>query len=195
MTTNRKPHVLAIWAEAYNGSDFVMGNTASESGLPWAPIPEDLAHFRAATKGRILIMGRNTFNKLPASMKAIDSLESRPIIIITRNPDIHYSSLMEIDPAAATTGKLDAHSLGALLETLSLWHGGKDIAVIGGPDVIDLFAPTYDSMLVTSVHSFNRYIDGNVRAPSSSVMMAFPLPKVVAEFNNCAVYEYRGVAK
>ena len=48
-----------IWAEAQGG---VIG---AEGGMPWN-VPEDLAHFKEKTLGAPVIMGRKTWDSLPA---------------------------------------------------------------------------------------------------------------------------------
>ncbi len=55
-----------------------------DNGLPWN-LPEDMKFFREKTKGRVLIMGRKTFESLPSP------LPNRKHIVITRNSDYHPS--------------------------------------------------------------------------------------------------------
>lgn len=54
-----------------------------QNTLPW-DYPEELAHFRALTKNQILIMGRKTFDSLPADLPAdryciVFSKEKKPV--------------------------------------------------------------------------------------------------------------------
>lgn len=54
-----------------------------DNQLPWS-IPEDLAFFKKMTTGKIMIMGRRTFESLGKP------LPNRFHIVITRNPDYKY---------------------------------------------------------------------------------------------------------
>jgi dihydrofolate reductase len=58
-----------------------------DNKLPWH-LPEDLKYFKEKTKGKILVMGRKTFESFPGA------LPNRFHIIITRNSD-YYPPLTE----------------------------------------------------------------------------------------------------
>lgn len=66
-----------ILARAANG---VIGNN---NALPWH-LPEDLAHFKRLTSGCPVIMGRKTWDSLPARFRP---LPGRRNIVVTRQPD------------------------------------------------------------------------------------------------------------
>lgn len=66
-----------IWAQSTAG---VIGR---DGGLPWR-LPEDMAHFRQVTNGRPVIMGRRTWESLPARFRP---LPGRRTIVLTRQPD------------------------------------------------------------------------------------------------------------
>ena len=51
--------------------------------MPWH-LPEDLAHFRRVTMGCPVIMGRRTWDSLPARFQP---LPGRRNVVVTRNPD------------------------------------------------------------------------------------------------------------
>ncbi|WHZ11144.1 MAG: Dihydrofolate reductase [Burkholderiaceae bacterium] len=63
-----------IFARAANG---VIG---AAGGLPWH-LPEDLAHFKRVTQGHPVIMGRRTWDSLPAKFRP---LPGRVNIVVTR---------------------------------------------------------------------------------------------------------------
>ncbi len=65
-----------IAAVAKNG---VIGNS---NALPWH-LPEDLRHFKALTSGHAVIMGRKTWESLPARFRP---LPGRRNIVVTRDP-------------------------------------------------------------------------------------------------------------
>ena len=65
-----------IWAQARRR---VIGR---EGALPWH-LPQDMAHFRQATAGCAVIMGRKTWDSLPPCFRP---LPGRVNIVITRQP-------------------------------------------------------------------------------------------------------------
>lgn len=66
-----------IWAEAKGG---VIG---AEGGMPWH-VPEDMAHFKDVTLGAPVVMGRKTWDSLPARFRP---LPGRGNIVVTRQQD------------------------------------------------------------------------------------------------------------
>ena len=68
------PEITLIVARAANG---VIG---ADGKMPWH-LPADLRRFKQLTMGRPMIMGRKTFDSLPAI------LEGRRHIVLTRDPD------------------------------------------------------------------------------------------------------------
>ncbi len=69
------PLVGSIWAQSTTGT------IGDGGGIPWH-IPEDLAHFRAVTGGHAVVMGRKTWDSLPAKFRP---LPGRRNIVVTRN--------------------------------------------------------------------------------------------------------------
>ncbi len=66
-----------IWAQTPAG---VIG---ADNAIPWR-VPEDMAHFRTVTTGHPVLMGRRTWDSLPAKFRP---LPGRRNIVITRQPD------------------------------------------------------------------------------------------------------------
>lgn len=54
-----------------------------DNDLPWH-IPEDLQHFKDQTKGKIVVMGRKTWESIPEKYRP---LPKRTNVVISRNPD------------------------------------------------------------------------------------------------------------
>ena len=79
-----------IWAQARGG---VIGAGGT---MPWH-LPEDLAHFRAATMGAPVIMGRRTWESFPDRFRP---LPGRRNIVVTRDPEW-------VDAGAEAVGSLD----------------------------------------------------------------------------------------
>jgi dihydrofolate reductase len=69
-----------VWAQSRNG---VIGRAGT---LPWH-LPEDLAHFRALTTGATVVMGRRTWESLPARFRP---LPGRRNVVLTR--DLSWSA-------------------------------------------------------------------------------------------------------
>lgn len=63
-----------IWAQSTSG---VIGRSG---GIPWQ-LPEDLARFKALTMGHTVVMGRRTWDSLPAKFRP---LPGRKNVVLTR---------------------------------------------------------------------------------------------------------------
>lgn len=82
------PHLGAIWAQTSAG---VIGRDGT---MPWYA-PEDLAHFKATTVGKPVIMGRRTWESFPARFRP---LPGRANIVISRSTPLD-SKPVECDGA------------------------------------------------------------------------------------------------
>ncbi|WP_308195281.1 dihydrofolate reductase [Blastococcus sp. KM273128] len=124
-----------IWAQARGG---VIG---ADGGLPWH-LPEDLALFRRLTTGSTVVMGRRTWESLPARFRP---LPHRVNVVLTS------------DPGWAAEGAVVARSVDQVLaEHPSAW-------VIGGGAVYAAFLPHADRVVVTDVDTD---VAGDTFAPS-----------------------------
>lgn len=117
------------------------GTIASDGQVPWR-IREDLQRFVAHTTGKPMIMGRKTFESLPRL------LPGRRHIVLTRNR------------GWSAEGAEVAHRVE---EALAL-AGEGDVAVIGGVEIFELFAPYATRMELTEVHE----------ATGGEVLMEYP---------------------
>ena len=124
-----------VWAQSANG---VIG---SKGGLPWH-LPEDLARFRRLTLGSTVVMGRATWDSLPAAARP---LPDRHNVVLTRRPDW------------AAPGATVARSLTEALEAAP-----GDVWVIGGASVYSAALPHADRLEVTELAE---RFDGDVLAP------------------------------
>ena len=122
-----------IWAQAANG---VIGRG---NAIPWH-IPEDMTHFREVTHGATVVMGRRTWESLPARFRP---LPGRRNVVLTR------------DEGWTADGAEVVHDLAAAL-TGDCW-------VIGGADVYAAALPRADVLEVTELQD---PYDGDVRAPA-----------------------------
>jgi dihydrofolate reductase len=105
------------------------GLIGSGGGIPWR-IPEDLRRFRRMTMGRLVIMGRKTFEALPRT------LDGRRIVVMTRNAAY-------VPPPGAVAAR-------TVEEALSL-AAGEEAFVAGGAQVYGAFFPRATTFHLTSV--------------------------------------------
>lgn len=123
------PLVLVV-AVAENG---VIGRN---NAIPWR-LKTDLAHFRAVTIGRPVIMGRKTYVSIGKPLKA------RTNIVVSRDPKFCGPGVVAAVNlvTALTIARADA-----------LRRGADSIAVIGGTEVFRETLPIADRLDFTRVH-------------------------------------------
>jgi dihydrofolate reductase len=114
--------IVLIYARGRNG---VIGR---DGALPWH-LPADLRRFKALTMGKVMIMGRKTFESFPAP------LPGRRHIVMTR------------DAGWSRAGAEVAHDVTAALALA----GDGEIAVVGGAEIYALFAALAHRIEVTEV--------------------------------------------
>lgn len=124
-----------IWAEAHGG---VIG---SGGAIPWH-IPEDLAHFKEATLGAPVVMGRKTWDSLPERFRPLPDREN---IVITRQQD------WTADGARRAATVQDAA------------RGLQRVWFIGGGEIYAQVIGDADRLEVTEV---DLEVDGDAHAPS-----------------------------
>ena len=124
-----------IWAQSTSG---VIGRAG---GIPWH-LPEDLARFKTLTAGHPVVMGRLTWESLPARVRP---LPGRRNVVVTRDADYRA------DGAQVVTALADA----PLAEA---W-------VIGGGQIYGQALPLANRCEVTEVEIDLRRTDDDVLAP------------------------------
>jgi dihydrofolate reductase len=105
-------------------------------GLPWR-LKADMAHFRAVTMGKPVVMGRKTFLSIGRP------LPGRTNIVVSRDPQFAVSGIL-VAPgieAALASARGDA-----------LRRGADAIAVIGGADLYAQTMHRADRLVITQVH-------------------------------------------
>ncbi|MEO6854911.1 MAG: dihydrofolate reductase [Rhodoferax sp.] len=127
-----------IFARAANGVIGINGT------LPWH-LPEDMAHFKRTTLGCPVIMGRKTWDSLPARFRP---LPGRINIVVTRQADW------------LAEGALRARSIA---EAAALCPAGSDAWVIGGAEMYAQALPLAQSAVVTEIDSA---FEGDAFAPN-----------------------------
>ncbi len=132
-------NVALIYARAANG---VIGQGGT---MPWH-LPEDLAHFKALTHGCPVVMGRKTWDSLPARFRP---LPGRANIVVTRQPDWQAE------------GAQRAASLDAAL-ALAAHASAPTVWVIGGAEIFAQALHRADRIEVTEI---DRPFEGDTFAP------------------------------
>ena len=112
-------------------------------------LPEDMRHFREVTLGRPVIMGRKTWDSLPARFRP---LPGRTNIVVTRQADWQ--------PEPASDQVVRAASLPEALERGQ--QLSQDIWVIGGAQIYAQALPLADAVEVTEI---GQDFEGDAHAP------------------------------
>jgi dihydrofolate reductase len=114
-----------------------------DNRMPWY-LPVDLRHFKEATLGRPVIMGRKTFESILASLGK--PLPGRTSIILTRNLDYRPPQ----GTAAGGAGVLMADSPTSALATAA-GTGAAEVFVIGGAEIYRAMLPVAQRLVVTEI--------------------------------------------
>lgn len=126
-----------IWAEARDGA------IGRGGVMPWH-LPEDLAHFRAATRGAPVVMGRRTWESLPERFRP---LPGRTNIVVSRDRRFEAEGAAVVrsleeglarSTAKSSTAADDADAVGAV------W-------IMGGGELYRAAMPLADVLLVTRI--------------------------------------------
>jgi dihydrofolate reductase len=125
-----------IWAQSASG---VIGRGG---GIPWR-LPEDQARFKQLTMGHTVVMGRRTWESLPAKVRP---LPGRRNVVLTRQTDF------------LAEGAEVVQSLDAALADSEVW-------VVGGEQIYTLAMPRASRCEVTEVDIDLPRDDADILAP------------------------------
>ena len=128
--------VSLIWAQSTSG---IIGRAG---GIPWQ-LPEDLIHFKALTMGHTVVMGRRTWESLPAKFRP---LPGRRNVVLTQQTGF------------TAEGATVVRSLDEALTDPDTW-------VVGGEQIYTLAMPQASRCEVTEVDIDLPRDDGDVVAP------------------------------
>lgn len=126
-----------IFAKARNG---IIGK---DNALPWH-LPEDMAHFKRVTMGCPVIMGRKTWDSLPARFRP---LPGRTNVVVTRQK---------------AWNEIGAQPSSSLDDALHFCEQFADVWVIGGAELYALALPYANTAVVTEIDAD---FDGDAYAP------------------------------
>ncbi|HWI53645.1 MAG TPA: dihydrofolate reductase [Symbiobacteriaceae bacterium] len=114
--------IALVWAM---GSNRVIGK---DGKMPWY-LSADLIHFRKLTRGKVVVMGRKTYESIG------EALPKRTNVILTR------------DPAFAAPGCEVVHSVDEVL------RDERPVFIIGGAELYREFLPHAHELHVTRIHA------------------------------------------
>lgn len=123
-----KPELVLIAAVARNGA------IGKDNGLLFQD-PADQRHFKRATMGCPVVMGRKTWESLPPRFRP---LPGRRNVVVSRNARIVADG---------------AQTASSLVAALSLLVGEARVFVIGGAELYSLALPQADTLMLTEVHA------------------------------------------
>lgn len=110
------------------------GLIGRNDGLPWR-LPDDMRWFREVTMGKPVVMGRKTYESIPAKFRP---LPGRHNIIITRNRDFRAE------------GATVVHSVE---EALAAAGDVEEVMIGGGAEVFRAFLDTADRLYLTRIEA------------------------------------------
>ena len=120
------------------------GAIGKNNGLLWRE-PLDQRRFRAATMGHAVVMGRKTWDSLPARFRP---LPGRRNVVVTRNPQLHEEG---------------AETAASLADALQRLAATSQVFVIGGAQLYAQALPLADEMMLTEIAAD---LDGDVFFPA-----------------------------
>lgn len=130
--TSAKTPIVLVAAVAANGG------IGRDNGLLWR-LKSDMAHFRATTAGKPLVMGRKTFESFGSK-----PLPKRLNIVASRQRGLTL-------PGAVVTGSLEEAL--AIARAEALRSGADEIAVLGGADIYAQSMALADRLVITHVEA------------------------------------------
>ncbi len=120
------------------------GCIGRDGGLPWR-IPEDMKRYREITMGKVVVMGRKTWESIPAKFRP---LVGRTNVVVTRQDDYSLPAGVE---------RVD--SLDAALTV----HAADDVVINGGGAIYAQAMDRADRLDLTHVE---RAVDGDTFFPA-----------------------------
>jgi dihydrofolate reductase len=122
-----------IWAQSTAGVIGVGG------GLPWR-IPEDAARFRALTLGHPVIMGRRTWESLPARFRP---LPGRHNLVLSRDPGFQAPGAEVVGSLPAAVARARAAGTGRvwLAGGAAVYDAGSRFATVAEITEVDIEVP------------------------------------------------------
>lgn len=115
----------------------------SNGKLPWH-IPEDFEHFKRHTMGKMVLMGRKTWESLPPKFRP---LPNRTNVVITRQKGYDVPPGVEVYPT---------------IDDAVAAHAADHVYVIGGAQLYEQTIGRADHLIITHI---DRTVDGDAFFP------------------------------
>ena len=119
------------------------GCIGKDGRVPWH-LPEDMRRYRAVTMGKVVVMGRKTWESIPEKFRP---LAGRTNVVVTRQVDYPLPDGVERCPS---------------LEDALAAHSGEEVVINGGGDLYVQAMPRADVLDLTLV---DRDVDGDTFFP------------------------------
>ena len=120
------------------------GCIGKDGTLPWR-IPEDMKHFRALTTGKIVVMGRKTWESIPSTFRP---LPDRTNVVVTRQIGYAVPAGVETYPS---------------VDEALTWHTDDETFIIGGAEIYRQTIENADRLEITEV---DQQVDGDAFFPA-----------------------------
>ena len=120
------------------------GCIGRDGALPWR-IPEDLKRYKAVTMGKVVIMGRKTWESIPERHRP---LPGRTNVVVTRRADYALPAGVE--------------RVGSLADALAA-HAGEEVIINGGAEIYRGAMAHADKLDITHVE---QVVDGDTFFPT-----------------------------
>lgn len=104
----------------------------ADNKLPWS-IPEDMAHFRAFTGTKNIVMGRKTFESIGSP------LPNRRNVVVSRNPDLKIEGVEVVASLQAALDLLGTEKENCLIGGGSLYKEALDLDLVNQIMVTEVF--------------------------------------------------------
>ena len=149
------------------------GGLGNKNGLPWPHNATDLAHFKGLTVDHTVVMGRNTWDSLPESMRP---LPHRTNLIVTSKPwdFATVSNVVTIHPYVLDT-------------ELEIEGTYGDAFIIGGKQLIMSTLHLIDKIHLTVIQG---EYEADVALDMDDVLKRFNLIHESTPHNKCIFKEY-----
>jgi dihydrofolate reductase len=135
----RMPSISFVVARSYPGN--VIGN---KNALPWH-IRSDLKRFRKITSSHVVIMGRNTYESIGKP------LPNRTNVVVTRSAHLANTAGFDFYSDTQLIFTNTREDTLFFADVISICHEYKDIFVIGGQGMYELFGDLVNKVYLTEV--------------------------------------------
>lgn len=149
-------HIVAVDLEGAIGK----GNK-----IPWR-CKKDLEYFKEKTINKVCIMGRSTFESLPAVLK------SRTVIVVTNQPIELMGSITQHDDHHVR------HSIGDALKLAANLSMGREIMICGGSQIYHQTSPWMDRVYMSVINTTVEDPDTYYNVP---ITMLEQQPEIILE--------------